>query len=115
MIIPSSSQVPVKGFYYHFKHDPSGAVNNYAYEVIGVGVHTEEDCDPRDANMVVYLPLYDGPIADQQHLFHIRPLSMWMGETVIDGVPMPRFTQITDPDVILQLKRARALHYGKML
>ncbi len=35
--------IPEKGFYYHYKHDPKGEVNNYAYEVMGVGSHTEED------------------------------------------------------------------------
>jgi hypothetical protein len=25
--------VPEPGFYYHYKHDPNGTVNNYAYEV----------------------------------------------------------------------------------
>jgi len=32
--------VPEKAFHYHYKHDPKGEVNNYAYEVIGVGIHT---------------------------------------------------------------------------
>ena len=54
--------VPEKGFYYHYKHDPEGEVNNYAYEVIGVGIHTEEDCRPEDSSMVVYRPLYNANI-----------------------------------------------------
>lgn len=46
--------VPELGFYYHYKHDASGDVYNYAYEVVGVGAHTEED----DVFFVVYRPLY---------------------------------------------------------
>jgi hypothetical protein len=48
------SKVPEKGFYYHYKHDSNGSINNYAYEVIGVGHHTEEE----NAHFVVYWPLY---------------------------------------------------------
>ena len=52
-------QLPDLGFYYHYKHDPTGSVDNYAYEVIGVGYHTEDDCRPIDQYMVQYRPLYD--------------------------------------------------------
>lgn len=114
MIIPDPKKVPEKGFYYHFKHDPTGPVNNYAYEVIGVGVHTEDDCDPRDAVMVQYIPLYDCPLADQMNLFYSGPLAKWMGEVTVGGIPIPRFTRITDLHVIAQLKRARAEIYGRM-
>lgn len=34
---------PELGFYYHYKHDPTGAVNNYAYEILNIGHHTEID------------------------------------------------------------------------
>lgn len=114
MIIPKASEIPSKGFYYHFKHDPTGPVNNYAYEVIGVGIHSEDDCDPNDAVMVGFIPLYDCPLADQLHLFQIRPLAMWMGEASVGGMRVPRYVRITDPNVIAQLKRARAEIYGKM-
>ena len=47
-----------KGFYYHYKHDTQGAVNNYAYEVMGIGHHTEiEGLEP--SAMVLYRPLYE--------------------------------------------------------
>lgn len=36
MKIPT--QVPERGFYYHYKHDPAGSVDNYAYEVLGAAV-----------------------------------------------------------------------------
>ena len=112
MIIPH--QVPEKGFYYHYKHDPYGAVNNCAYEVLGVGVHSEDDGDPRNANMVVYIPIYDCPLADQMHLFQLRPLTEWMGEVEIKGKNVPRFQKISDPDIIKQLVRQRGLIYGRM-
>lgn len=34
-------QTPEKGFYYHYKHDPNGSFDNYAYEVLNIGHHTE--------------------------------------------------------------------------
>ena len=55
MKIPT--KIPEKGFYYHYKHDPAGPMNNYAYELVGIGIHSEEDCRPEDSNMAVYLPI----------------------------------------------------------
>lgn len=37
-----TKKIPEKGFYYHYKHDPKGEFNNYAYEVVGLGLHTED-------------------------------------------------------------------------
>ncbi len=36
------------GYYYHYKHDPLGAVNHYAYFIFGAGHHTEEDAPERE-------------------------------------------------------------------
>lgn len=104
--------VPENGFYYHYKHDPSGSINNYAYEVIGVGCHTEDDCRPEDANMVVYRPLYDSSVFKAGKLFDLRPLEMWMGDVTKEGRTFPRFGRITDPDVIAQLTVIRNQMYS---
>ena len=97
-------QVPQKGFYYHYKHDSVGPVSNYAYEVVGVGCHTEDDCRPEDANMVVYRPLYEeASVYKAGKLFDLRPLEMWMGTVTVDGETFPRFRKITDTKVIFEL------------
>src|SRR5436305_12798626 len=51
--IPPPKMLPEPGYYYHFKHDPNGPLNNYAYYIYGVGHHTEEDCRPEDVFMQV--------------------------------------------------------------
>jgi hypothetical protein len=111
MKIPA--KVPEKGFYYHYKHDPQGPVNNYAYEVIGVGCHTEEDCRPEDANMVVYLPLYEASVYKAGKLFDLRPLEMWMGEVTKDGSTFPRFGKITDEKTLKLLQEVKSRLYGR--
>lgn len=103
--------VPEKGFYYHYKHDPSGAVNNYAYEIIGVGCHTEDDCRPEDANMVVYRPLYESSVYKAGKLFDLRPLDMFMESVLKNGTTMPRFRKITDLNVIAELTKIRDKMY----
>ena len=105
-------KVPEKGFYYHYKHDPNGAVNNYAYEVVGVGCHTEDDCHPEDANMVVYRPLYESSVYAAGKLFDLRPLEMWMGNVEKDGKTFSRFAKITDLAVIAQLEEIRNQMYA---
>ena len=105
-------RVPEKGFYYHYKHDPNGSVGNYAYEIIGVGHHREDDCRPEDANMVVYRPLYDAFVYTHGKLFDLRPLEMWMGDVTKEGKTFPRFARITDPAVIAELEVIRDQMYG---
>ena len=58
--VPPPKNLPEPGYYYHFKHDPDGPLNNYAYYIYGVGHHTEDDCRTEDAFMQVYRPLYEG-------------------------------------------------------
>lgn len=98
---------PRLGFYYHYKHDPTGPINNYAYEVVGTGCHTEEDCRPEDASMVVYRPLYPSSVYKAGKLFDLRPLDMFMESVTKEGNTFPRFRQITDTDVISGLAKIR--------
>jgi hypothetical protein len=93
--------IPEKGFYVHYKHDPNGEAYNYIYEVVGVGRNTEEK-----TYTVLYRPLYKNdwmPPADLQS----RPLGMFMETVEKDGVTIPRFKQISDPQLIQELKAIR--------
>jgi len=74
-------------------------VNNYAYEVIGVGYHTEADCRPEDVNMVVYQPIYESSVYKMGKFFDIRPLAMFMENVAKDGKTFPRFQKITDAEM----------------
>lgn len=109
---PAPGQVPEKGFYYHYKHDPEGPVNGYAYEVMGVGHHTEDDCRPEDAYMVVYRPLYESYVYKLGKFFDVRPLSMFMEEVEKEGKRLPRFSRIEDPAVLAELTHIRDAMYN---
>lgn len=105
MKIPT--KFPEKGFYYHYKHDPAGLINNYAYEVIGTGCHTEDDCRPEDVNLVIYRPIYEATVYKAGKFFDIRPLNMFMENVTKDGHTFPRFQKIIDPTVIKKLEKIR--------
>jgi hypothetical protein len=105
------AKVPEKGFYYHYKHDPNGPINNYAYEVMGVGFHTEDNCRPEDVNLVVYRPLYESSVYVAGKFFDIRPLGMFMEDVTKNGRALPRFARITDPRVIAELEGIKAGMY----
>jgi hypothetical protein len=111
-IMKIPSVVPEKGFYYHYKHDQNGPVNNYAYEVVGVGCHTEDDCRPEDANMVVYRPLYESSVYKAGKFFDLRPLSMFMENVTKNGQIIPRFQKITEPEIIEKLKAIKDEMYN---
>jgi hypothetical protein len=111
MKIPTN--VPEPGFYYHFKHDPDGSVNNYAYEIVGIGCHTEDDCRPEDANLVIYRPLYEeASVYKAGKFFDARPLAMFMEIVTKNGKTFPRFQKINDQDVILKLRAIGQKMYG---
>jgi hypothetical protein len=100
------------GYYYHYKHDPNGPLNNYAYYIYGVGHHTEDDCRPEDAFMQVYRPLYETAYAYRNGgMFDLRPLYMFYKPAIVNGVEVPRFTKITDPEVIARLGAIKARMY----
>ena len=104
--------LPELGLYYHYKHDPNGEVNNYAYEVVGVGFHTEDDCRPVDKHLVVYRPLYEAFVYRKGKHFDIRPLSMFMENVTKDGKTFPRFAKITDADTLAKLTEIRNKMYA---
>lgn len=106
--------VPEIGFYYHYKHDPAGEFNNYAYEVVGVAHHTEDDASERDQFLVIYRPLYEAFVYKLGRLFDARPLSMFMETVEKDGVTRPRFARITDEALIARLNQKRREMYPEL-
>lgn len=112
MSLPIPKKVPELGFYYHYKHDPSGEINNYAYEVIGVGFHTEDDARPGESHFLLYRPLYQASVYKISKELNVpcfdnRPLEMWMGDVEKNGKKFPRFKKITTPEVIAELEKVR--------
>ena len=110
MPLPMPERVPATGFYYHYKHDFAGSVNNYAYEVLGIGFHTEGDRRPGEAHFVIYIPLYESPEYKASNelsvpTFYNRPLEMWMEQVTKDGRTFPRFQKILDPETIAALEK----------
>ena len=106
-------KTPEKGLYYHYKHDANGTINNYAYEVVGLGMHTEMHDDPNGV-MVVYRPLYEAFVYKQGKWFDVRPASMFLEEVTKDGKTFPRFQKITDSATIQELEKIRDTMYGNI-
>ena len=110
--IPPPERRPEPDYYYHCKHDPDGPLNNYAYFIYGVGHHTEDDCRSEDAFMQVYRPLYETAYVYRNGgMFDLRPLYIFYKPAIVDGREVPRFTRITDPDLIAQLQAIKARMY----
>jgi len=100
-------QTPEKGFYYHYKHDPNGPFNNYAYEVLGTSLHTEER-----THSVVYRPLYENTFLDRLD-FSNRPLEMFLNSVEKEGKTTSRFTKITNEETIALLTKIRDEMYPR--
>ena len=105
----TSLKAPQKGFYYHYKHDPKGTLNNYSYEVLGVSRHTETE-----EYGVMYRPLYKNTYLAGAD-FSIRPLGMFNGDVEKDGITVPRFVKITDQKVIDELEKIRDEMYPEII
>lgn len=114
--------IPEKGFYYHYRHDQSGAVNNCAYEVLGTafnteskgaGVHSDSPEDFFEDEVVVYRPLYESSIVyNTGKRFWYRPVKMFFESVTKDEKTFPRFRKITDPAVIAELVAIRDRMYS---
>ncbi len=116
MSLPMPKRVPEPGFYYHYKHDPSKGAADYAYEVMGVGFHTEDDARDGEAHFLIYRPLYNASVYQASKdlnipCFDARPLEMWMGEVEKEGKTFPRFTKITDTELVSQLEKIKSDMY----
>ncbi|MEY2640726.1 MAG: hypothetical protein RL150_119 [Candidatus Parcubacteria bacterium] len=117
MALPIPDAVPKPGFYYHYKHNPERGVFDYAYEVVAVGFHTEDNPREGEAQFCVYRPLYEGAAVYQAsgdlgiQCVDLRPLGMWLEQVEVNGNVVPRFSPITDETVIAQLKEARSRMY----
>lgn len=98
-------ETPAKGFYYHYKHSEDKGFADYAYEVIGTALHTEEG-----TYTVLYRPLYDNTYLDVD--YSARPLEMFMETVTKDGVEMSRFKKIEDEELVAKLSRIRTERYG---
>jgi hypothetical protein len=98
----NKSEPEIGAFYYHYKHTDD-SVNNYAYEVIGIGHHTEIE-GLEESAMVIYRPLYEsaGVYKIGKH-YDVRPLAMFMEPVEKEGKILPRFTKITDEKIIAEL------------
>jgi hypothetical protein len=99
------------GYYYHYKHDASGEVNNYAYYIYGVGHHTEDDAPEFDRHMQAYRPLYDAFVYKNGKMLDLRPHHMFFEQVEWQGKLVPRFTKITDPTILAELKKIRRKMY----
>ncbi len=126
--LPLPGALPEPGFYYHYKHDPDfrkpgvkdAHIRNYAYRILGsIGFYTEDN-GPEDKYRVNYLPLYPwapvyvaglelGRIVEDN-----RPLSMFMEKVPkgTNGEMIPRFTKITDTDLIARLTELEDEQYS---
>ena len=96
------------GFYYHYKHDLSGEINTYSYEVLGISFHTEDR-----TYAVTYRPLYKNTFL-QGADFCVRPYEMFIEDVEVDGRKVPRFSKISDPVTISHLERIKTEMYAKI-
>jgi len=95
-----------RGFYYHYKHDPEGEFGNYTYEVIGIGLHSEDR-----TKTVIYRPLYKNNFMEGSDYIN-RPYDMFVGNVEVEGKIIPRFKLITDPEIISKLAQIKKEVYG---
>lgn len=103
--------IPENGFYYHYKHDPAVSFNHYAYEVTGIGHHSEREGLDDTSAFVMYRPLYETDIYKIGKHWNLRPLAMFIEDVTKDGKTFPRFQKITDESVLAELAKVRDLMY----
>jgi hypothetical protein len=98
-------QIPENGFYYHYKHDNSKGVGHHAYEVMGIGIHSEDK-----SCFVIYRPLYE--IEDlAQPISFVRPIALFTDNVIVNDQTLPHFIKITDPELVAKLEEIKERMY----
>jgi hypothetical protein len=99
------------GYYYHYKHAENGDINNYAYEVLGLGLHTEGHHRLDDV-LVIYRALYESTNYKNGKMYDLRPLIMFMENVTKEGKTVKRFQKISDEKIIAELDEIKKKMYG---
>lgn len=99
-----------KGYYYHFKHKKNGDINNCAYEVIGIGLHSEGEHRVEDT-LVIYRPLYESVGYKMGKMYDLRPLAMFLENVKKEGKTVKRFQLIEDKKIIQELDEIKKRMY----
>lgn len=111
MLKENNIQKPEKGYYYHYKHNDKD-INNYAYEVVGFGLHSEGGHQEEDI-LVAYRPLYEEALVYKMgKMYDLRPLAMFIENVTKEGKTFKRFQKITDEKIISQLEEIKRKMYG---
>lgn len=93
-----------KGFYYHYKHNPED-IYDHAYEIVNISRHTETE-----EYLVVYRPFYKSDFLEHADA-SARPIGMFTDMVTKDGQTFPRFSKITDPEIIKKLEEKKREMY----
>jgi hypothetical protein len=90
MNIPKSGDL-----YRHHKHDPAKGGSDHVYKIVAIGFDTEQDII-----VVVYKPIYNSDFLQNKNAtVFVRPLKMFTGKVLIEGVEILRFIKIDDIDL----------------
>lgn len=86
-------------YFYHYKHKSNLDLTNFAYQIIGVALHTETE-----EILVIYKPLYK-----LNHIFEAsffaRPLSVFLEKVELKGQKVPRFNKIVNQEIIKKFRK----------
>jgi hypothetical protein len=99
-----------KGYYYHYKHVDHGDINNYAYEVIGIGLHSEGNHKIEDT-LVIYRPIYESVGYKMGKMYDLRPIAMFLENVKKEGGTVKRFQLIEDKNIIAELEEIKKRMY----
>lgn len=110
-------RIPLLGFYYHFKHDPKGEINNGVYEFVDLKYDSLDE-----EWKAVYRSLSaDDKLYQLGHFEYTQPLKRFLGEVEVrvgkgkKTKMVPRFTKIEDRRIIGILQGLRSVMYEKRL
>lgn len=97
---------PELGYYYRYQHDSSGAFNNYAYCIYGLG-HQPKMIAVQKMRSCRSTGLY----TKTAYAPGMAGCSIGDKPAIVNGIEVPRFAKITDPEVIARLAAIKARVY----
>lgn len=96
----------INQYYFHFKHfiHPSSDPFFHSYKVIGIAGDAHNN--QYHNKSVIYVPTFEGNFTKKRKVTcYSRPLAEFTEIVEAEGGSMPRFSLITDSEIISQLQK----------
>lgn len=105
---------PAAGFYAGYKRSPHDPIGVHMYEVLAPPYYAGDSSELKGVSFVLYRPLSkDAPVYKAGRGYDLKLLHEFLAPAKLDGRVVPRYTHISDLELIIMCKGLCKALYGQ--